>query len=249
MTVLYFSSTGNSLYIAKRIGGKLLSIPEYMHKEVFDIEDSEVGIVFPVYGLCVPPFIVDFIKNASIRTPYLFAVATYGFFPGAVCGQLSEIRTKNGRCFDYINRLKMAENCITFSDMAKQEGDSKKQQSQIDELLVDITEHRRFIRSDSPFKKLMTKNHLKNYEFETGVGITDMLIVTDDCRGCGTCVSLCPMKNISISDRSPVFGSSCISCGACLQNCPQNAIHHKKEKSVARYRNPHISLEELKISS
>jgi ferredoxin len=249
MTVLYFSSTGNSLYIAKRIGGKLLSIPEYMHKEVFDIEDSEVGIVFPVYGLCVPPFIVDFIKNASIRTPYLFAVATYGFFPGAVCGQLSEIRTKNGRCFDYINRLKMAENCITFSDMAKSEGDSKKQQSQIDELLVDITEHRRFIRGDSPFKKLMTKNHLKNYEFETGVGITDMLIVTDDCRGCGTCVSLCPMKNISISDRSPVFGSSCISCGACLQNCPQNAIHHKNEKSIARYRNPHISLEELKISS
>ena len=176
-------------------------------------------------------------------------MATYGFFPGAVCGQLSEIRTKNGRCFDYINRLKMAENCITFSDMAKSEGDSKKQQSQIDELLVDITEHRRFIRGDSPFKKLMTKNHLKNYEFETGVGITDMLIVTDDCRGCGTCVSLCPMKNISISDRSPVFGSSCISCGACLQNCPQNAIHHKNEKSIARYRNPHISLEELKISS
>ena len=189
MTVLYFSSTGNSLYIAKRIGGKLLSIPEYMHKEVFDIEDSEVGIVFPVYGLCVPPFIVDFIKNASIRTPYLFAVTTYGFFPGAVCGQLSEIRTKNGRCFDYINRLKMAENCITFSDMAKSEGDSKKQQAQIDELLADLTDHRRFIRGDSPFKKLMTKNHLKNYEFETGVGITDMLTVSDDCRGCGTCVS------------------------------------------------------------
>ena len=27
MTVLYFSSTGNCLYIAKRIGGKILSIP------------------------------------------------------------------------------------------------------------------------------------------------------------------------------------------------------------------------------
>ncbi|MCR5342426.1 MAG: 4Fe-4S binding protein [Butyrivibrio sp.] len=48
---------------------------------------------------------------------------------------------------------------------------------------------------------------------------------------------------------SPIFGSNCISCGACLQNCPQNAIHHRKEKSSARYRNPHISLEELKITS
>ena len=41
MTVLYFSSTGNSLYIAKRIGGKLLSIPECIHKEVFDKEGTK----------------------------------------------------------------------------------------------------------------------------------------------------------------------------------------------------------------
>jgi coenzyme F420-reducing hydrogenase gamma subunit len=143
----------------------------------------------------------------------------------------------------------MAENCITFSDMAKQKGDSKKQQSQIDELLVDITEHKRYIREDSPFKKLMTKNHLKNYEFETGVGITDMLSVSADCTGCGTCACLCPMQNISIIGGSPIFDSNCISCGACLQNCPQNAIHHQKEKSSARYRNPHIGLEELKMSS
>ena len=51
MTVLYFSSTGNSLYIAKRIGGKLFSIPEYMHKEVFYIEDSEVGM--QAWKLCL----------------------------------------------------------------------------------------------------------------------------------------------------------------------------------------------------
>ncbi|WP_026670505.1 EFR1 family ferrodoxin [Butyrivibrio sp. AE3006] len=249
MTVLYFSSTGNCLYIAKRIGGRLLSIPECIREENYHIEDSEVGLVFPVYGLCVPPFIVEFLEKTSIRTSYLFAVATYGFFPGAVCGQLSKIRTKDGRCFDYINRLKMAENCITFSDMAKQKGDSKKQQSQIDELLADITEHKRYIREDSPFKKLMTKNHLKNYEFETGVGITDMLSVSADCTGCGTCACLCPMQNISIIGGAPIFDSNCISCGACLQNCPRNAIHHQKEKSSARYRNPHIGLEELKMSS
>ena len=89
MTVLYFSSTGNCLYVAKRIGGRLLSIPECIHEENFEIEDTEVGLVFPVYGLCVPPFIVEFIEKTSITTTYLFAVATYGFFPGAVCGQLS----------------------------------------------------------------------------------------------------------------------------------------------------------------
>ena len=249
MTVLYFSSTGNCLYIAKCIGGKLMSIPKCIHEGISDIEDEEVGIVFPVYGLCVPPFIVDFIKELTVKTSYLFGVATYGFFPGAVCSQLAGIRTKNGRSFDYINRLKMAENCITFSDMAGQKGDSNKLQANIDKLLEDVEGQKRYIKADSPFKKMMTRNHLKNYEFETGTGITDKLTISSDCIGCGTCRSVCPMKNISISNGTPVFGTTCISCGACLQNCPQNAIHHIKEKSVARYRNPHVELEELKMPS
>ncbi|SPW87228.1 Uncharacterised protein [Enterococcus faecium] len=28
MTILYFTATGNSLYVAKRLGGKLISIPQ-----------------------------------------------------------------------------------------------------------------------------------------------------------------------------------------------------------------------------
>lgn len=44
MTVLYFSSTGNCLYIAKRIGGNILSIPVCIHAGNYKIEDSEVGI-------------------------------------------------------------------------------------------------------------------------------------------------------------------------------------------------------------
>ena len=245
MTVLYFSSTGNCLYIAKRIGGEKLSIPVCIQAGNYKIEDSEVGIIFPVYGLCVPPFIAEFIEKETIDTAYLFGIATYGFFPGAVCSQLSGIKTKNGRTFDYVNSIKMAENCITFSDMAKQKGDSSKQQSKIDKLLADLTEHKFYIRNDSPFKKLMTKNHQGNYEFETGVGITDMLTVTGDCTGCGTCKALCPMNNISIRGGLPEFGTACVSCGACLQNCPKNAIHHRKEKSSARYRNPYVKLEEL----
>ena len=100
-------------------------------------------------------------------------------------------------------------------------------------------------KSDSFFKRLMTRNHLKDYEFSTGVGITESIRVTDDCIGCETCMRLCPMENITIKDNRPLFGHNCVSCGACLQHCPKNAIHHEKEKSSARYRNPHIDIDEL----
>lgn len=245
MTVLYFSSTGNSLYVAKRIGGSALSIPQCIERERYAFEDTEIGVVFPVYGLCVPPFIMEFLEKLDVTCDYFFAVATYGFFPGAVCGQLREVVTKNGRRFDFIDRLKMAENCITFSDMAKQKGDSDNQQRAIAALLEAIGAKRRFLRKDSAFQRLMTGHHRKNYEFPTGAGITKQLTVDGSCVGCGTCQRVCPMRNISVTDGRPVFGENCVSCGACLQNCPKTAVHHKAEKSAARYRNPHIAVEEL----
>lgn len=245
MTVLYFSSTGNSLYLAKRMGGNTISIPYCIENEKYVFEDSEVGMVFPDYGLCVPPFIVEFIEKLTVKTDYFFSVVTYGFFPGAVCGQLKEMQAENGRGFDYINRIKMGENCVTFSDMAKSKGDSEKQQKDIAAILEDIGTHRSFIRTDSTFKRFMTKNHQKDYEFPTGKGITDMVTVNDKCKGCGICTKVCPMRNIRIEAGHPVFGEKCVSCGACLQHCPQNAMHHIKEKSPARYRNPHVRAEEL----
>ena len=59
------------------------------------------------------------------------------------------------------------------------------------------------------------------------------------------CARLCPLTNIKIENGRPVFGDKCLSCGSCIQNCPHNALHHHKEKSSARYRNPNVSVEEL----
>lgn len=45
MKILYFTSTGNNLYIAHQLGGELLSIPQMVKDDIFDIEDESVGIV------------------------------------------------------------------------------------------------------------------------------------------------------------------------------------------------------------
>ena len=245
MTVLYFSSTGNNLYVAKRIGDDNYSIPQLIEKEIYDFEDDTIGVVFPVYGLCIPPFIEEYLGKISVKCDYLFAIATYGFFSGAICGEIKKLTLKNNRKFDYINKLKMAENCITFSDMAKQKGDSDKQQSNIEKILNDIACKKRYECGDSILGKITTSQHLKNYEFPTGVGITEKITVNNSCRGCGLCEKVCPMNNIKIVDGTPVFGHNCVSCAGCIQNCPNNAMHHSEEKSEARYRNPHVEVREL----
>ena len=50
MKVLYFTATGNSLAVAKRIGGELISIPRAMHDGDLSFADDAVGLVFPVYA-------------------------------------------------------------------------------------------------------------------------------------------------------------------------------------------------------
>jgi len=245
MTILYFSSTGNCLYVAKQLGGERYSIPKLIEEKRYNFKDEAIGIVFPVFGLCIPPFIEEYLKNVTAECNYLFAVATYGFFPGSVCHEISNITLQNGRRFDYINTVKMAENCITFADMSKQKKDSIKQQKAIDTIVCDITNRRKYVKKESFFHKYMTSGHKKNYEYPTGEGITYEVYIRSDCTGCGTCEKICPMNNIKVSGGKPSFGANCVSCGACIQNCPANALHHNKEKSNARYRNPHIDIREL----
>ena len=51
--VLYFSATGNCLYVARELAGKdgeTLSIPQLMRNGQFEIGADEIGLVYPVYG-------------------------------------------------------------------------------------------------------------------------------------------------------------------------------------------------------
>ena len=42
---------------------------------------------------------------------------------------------------------------------------------------------------------------------------------------CGTCVALCPVKAIAMTELSAVIRGHCIECGTCESACPANAIH------------------------
>lgn len=48
MKICYFTATGNCLYVAKKIGRDLLSIPQLMRQETIEITDDAVGL------LCLP---------------------------------------------------------------------------------------------------------------------------------------------------------------------------------------------------
>jgi len=52
-----------------------------------------------------------------------------------------------------------------------------------------------------------------------------MIVITDDCIECGSCVEVCPEDAISEGEGKFVIDQEkCIECASCLDECPTEAI-------------------------
>jgi len=155
MKILYFTATGNSLYIAKSIGGELYSIPQMVKEGKYEFTDKNIGIVFPLHAWGVPSYVVDFLKRARFNCDYLFAVTTYGIYSGAVAKHLIDIANEAGYSFSYINRIKMVDNYLPTFDMKKEvEKESKKEiEKHLKTLKADIETSKKWILNESIIQK------------------------------------------------------------------------------------------------
>ncbi len=259
MTILYFTATGNSLYIAKSFGSKIISIPAMVKANTMEFTDDKIGVIFPIYSNKVMPYIEKFLMQAKFNCDYLFGVMTYGIFAAAAVNHLQDIASKAGHNFAYINTIKMIDNWIPGFKMENQiKNEHKKEIKKHLELIVsDVDASKKMIRKSSRFSRLFTRFQVKSatkpnpkggvHGVATGLGIKNFIRIEDSCIGCGTCAKVCPMNNITVDKESKTIalGESCISCFACTHNCPTNSIRLTKERGRERYRNSNISLAEI----
>ena len=59
--LFYFTGTGNSLYVARQIEEKPISIPQILHQENLNFKDEKIGIVYPVYAGEAPKIVLEFL--------------------------------------------------------------------------------------------------------------------------------------------------------------------------------------------
>ncbi len=255
--IYYFTGTGNSLAAARTIATvlgdcELVSIASLRNTSGDIIPAADrVGIIAPVYDLGLPAIVAEFAGRLNLtKTGYTFAVLTMGGTGASALHQMNEIvMKKNGRPLDAAWVVRMVGN---FIPLYSPPGDSKVETALAgaDAQLRDIA-----LRIDtgiavrpgfsplSSFLKCLVYNG-----FIRTIHESDRQFVSDEnCTRCGTCATVCPVKNITMVDETPEWQHHCELCLACLNLCPAHAIQWgPKTKARGRYRHPDLKMTDMK---
>ena len=247
MKTCYFTATGNCLYVAERIGGELLSIPQLMRQDEIVIEDEAVGIVCPVYAVEMPMMVREFMQRARIDTDYFFFIYTYGEGYAEALAHAESVAREVGLDLAYANTVQMVDNYLPGFEMGQQRESlaRKDVEGQLERVCADIAARRERkveMKVGTKAKMLMWQKMLAEriLRKDTAQGY----IVSDACTRCGICARVCPANNITVGDGVS-FADRCEVCYACLHACPQGALHIPGERSEARFRNEHIPLKRI----
>lgn len=247
--VFYFTATGNSLYVAKRLDENPISIPQVLKQANLDFTDAAIGIVFPIYAGRAPKIVIDFLKISKFNTDYLYFIGTYGNHDSAICETVPAECEKLGIKIDYMNTVSMVDNYLPVFDMEREKKADKGTENKIEKIIADITAKRKGIPNVTAIGRRLAKQVWTMEKLRLMVNDGSQLkIKTDKCTGCGVCKTVCPIDNIIIGNGIAVRKrSKCEYCLACAHNCPQKAITIKRgEKNPnARYINENITLQEI----
>lgn len=242
-TLYVFSATGNSLItasiLAEAIGARLISVPSTKNLVQIHEDSDTVGFVFPVYYGNMPYPVREMISKMHFRPEaYIFTVTTYRGHAGDVAKRMDVLLKTRGAKLSLSLGLPMPGN----SFINKPEVDEKylaMQQKNIEALLPPLTAREvNDYSADGEIKEtpIDTANNFR--------GIT----AEDTCNGCGRCVSVCPMNNISLENGKAIIGNDCATCLACFHWCPVEAIYMSKQENIARrskYHHPDVTFEDI----
>jgi ferredoxin len=254
--IYYFSGTGNSLFIAKKIQEKidycdLISIPTVIGRKSFS--EEVIGIVCPIYMYNAPHIVVDFISRIK-KADYIFFVFVGAGDLGTAVRSLTKTFNSNGLNLSALFSITMPSNYTPFGATSdeKQKELFGRIDVTIDEIVKTVQDRKNFIvKSKTPFfNSYIHPGLLYQLGYKHIREMAKSFYTDDNCNGCGICQKVCPVKNIEMKDKKPVWNDKCEQCYACLQWCPNESIQYgKKTAGIKRYHNTNIKVQEIINSS
>ncbi|MBU1241054.1 EFR1 family ferrodoxin, partial [Myxococcota bacterium] len=202
----WFSGTGNSLFVARKITEvfpqmQRVPITKALVENPPRIHGDVVGFVFPVYAYGPPAIVKRFIARAAKgEVGFLFTAVTHGGGPAAALTMVERLLTENNLPLHSAFSIRMPSNYVVGSNPVTGEkaaaifAQGEKETTRMCELLAQ--------RAHVPVVSAATGGRLKSWAvhplFMRGLKTADRKFFSrDSCTGCGICVKVCPMENIT----------------------------------------------------
>ncbi len=252
-TIFYFSATGNSLEITRKIAKELgeciiKPMTAQLPGEPVGGPGEAVGFVFPVFYNGLPRFVKRFVEGIALYPgTYCFAIANSGGTRANPLGMLEDILNEKGIRLSYAEEIKMPGNYIVGHQPPSSGKVNKLLEAaaaKVDKAAKTIAcgERKPVIRKAELWSRITNRNYLYKNINEWD----DKFLTTDKCTGCGLCAGVCPVCSIKMEERRPVWQHHCERCLACIHWCPFEAIEYgKKTIKRRRYHNPNIKIEDI----
>jgi len=253
--IIYFSGTGNNLYVAKMLSNlietaELLSFKEY-EKRKMSVNDYECVIFcVPSYNSHIPNYVESVLRKMNFTDQQkIYTVVCCGGNRGHAVEDVREIVEANG-CRTTGEYMVILPGSYIFMYngfpdlLVKLEIHfAKTKISRISKSIISGKKHILkstglfYRKSDEPrLQKAISNFQKRGLEMQAG----------PDCAGCKTCEKVCPVNNISMNNNRPEFGDNCQQCMACVQWCPKKAIDwNNKSEKRRHYHNPEIDLSDM----
>ena len=242
--ILFFSGTGNSNYVAKRIadalGDEIVNLNARIKaSDSSSIETGErVIIVTPTYAWRIPRVVRDWLLKTELRgAKQVWFVMTCGSEIGNADKYNRELCTEKGLSCMGTAQTVMPENYIAMfsapqADKARQI--VAKAKPDIDRAIAAIQAGECFAPTRNNLYDRFMSGPVNPIFYKCFVK-ANAFTASSACIGCGQCVKRCPMNNVTLKDGKPVWGRNCTHCMACICYCPKEAIEYGK-KSVGQPR-------------
>lgn len=251
--IFYFSSTGNSLYVAKRLKEKLqdselVSITKAYNEGNFQYDCEKAIIIWPLHCFGLPVIVEKFVSKLKLnKDAYIFGVQVTGggqtnntFVKINELLNSKDLKLSNSIEIKYISNYIRAGRNVTEKRV---ENALDNNEWKIDRLIERIKDKE--VEEISKAKNLLHTALYNGWRYKYK-NKDKKFNVNDSCIGCSICEKICPVKNIEITNSRPIWKGNCVDCMGCVNICPKKAINIGKSTiKKNRYKNPYIKVEEL----
>ena len=177
----------------------------------------------------MPQIVKDFVKRLRPSPgTYVFGIATCGGMTGASLRTLDTLLKKNGSRLSAGFKLKMPNNAyIGINRITPPEQRYTIIRSSEDSLraMIEIIKRQKTVGFESSATLVYEIGGFLMFTYAEKIyQVQKKFHVTDACNACGTCVKVCPVCNIMLSNNNVEWGDNCIHCMACFHWCPKTAI-------------------------